>query len=226
MPRIGPKIKHTRLLKGLTLRDLADAAGCSESLLSKIENGRANPSLKMIHRIASALGTPVAGLFQHGGDPDDVVLRRGKRPVVETDQIRRGEGVQLEAVIPSASGHLLSGYINHIEPGGGSDGVIQHEGEEFGYVLEGQIELNVGWPALPGRRRRQLPFSLGAGALLPKRRQEEGAHSLAQYSADILIRLCQARMFPVSGISFKELDTFAALALGLSFVDDVCDKSP
>ena len=62
MARIGPKIKHTRLLKGLTLRDLADAAGCSESLLSKIENGRANPSLKMIHRVASALGTPVAGL--------------------------------------------------------------------------------------------------------------------------------------------------------------------
>jgi transcriptional regulator with XRE-family HTH domain len=143
-PRIGPKIKHTRLLKGLTLRDLADAAGCSESLLSKIENGRANPSLKMIHRVASALGTPVAGLFQHGGDPDDVVLRRGKRPVVETDQMRRGEGVQLEALIPNASGHLLSGYINHIEPGGGSDGVIQHEGEEFGYVLEGQIELSVG----------------------------------------------------------------------------------
>ena len=150
MPRIGPKIKHTRLLKGLTLRDLADAAGCSELLLSKIENGRANPSLKMIHRVASALGTPVAGLFQHGGDPDDVVLRRGKRPVVETDQIRRGEGVQLEALIPSASGHLLSGYINHIEPGGGSDGVIQHEGEEFGYVLEGQIELNVARPALYG----------------------------------------------------------------------------
>ena len=77
------------------------------------------------------------------------MLRCGKRPVVETDQMRRGEGVQLEALIPNASGHLLSGYINHIEPGGGSDGVIQHEGEEFGYVLEGQIELSVG-----GRRYR------------------------------------------------------------------------
>jgi transcriptional regulator with XRE-family HTH domain len=115
MPRIGPKIRHTRLLKGLTLRDLAEVAQCSESLLSKIENGRANPSLKMIHRIASALGTPVAGLFQHGGDPDDIVLRRGQRPVIETDQVRRGDGVQLEAVIPTASGHLLSGYINRVE---------------------------------------------------------------------------------------------------------------
>ena len=97
----------------------------------------------MIYRIASALGTPVAGLFQLGGDSEDIVLRRGQRPVVETDQVRRGNGVQLEAVIPAASGHLLSGYINHIEPGGGSEGLIQHEGEEFGYVLEGEIELNV-----------------------------------------------------------------------------------
>jgi transcriptional regulator with XRE-family HTH domain len=142
-PRIGPKIRHTRLLKGLTLRELADVAQCSESLLSKIENGRANPSLKMIHRIASALGTQVAGLFQLGGDSEDIVLRHGRRPVIETDQMRRGNGVQLEAVIPAASGHLLSGYINHIEPGGGSEGLIQHEGEEFGYVLEGEIELKV-----------------------------------------------------------------------------------
>ena len=88
-PRIGPKIRHTRLLKGLTLRHLAKSAQCSELLLSKIENGRANPSLIMVHRIASALGTPVAGLFQHGADPHDVVLRRGQRPVIETDQVRR-----------------------------------------------------------------------------------------------------------------------------------------
>jgi transcriptional regulator with XRE-family HTH domain len=147
--RIGPRMKHTRLLKGLTLKQLADAAGCSESLLSKIENGRANPSLRMIHRVASALGMPVAGLFRQGGDPDSVVLHEGDRPVIVTDQTRRGSGIELEAVIPSASGHLLSGFINHIEPGGGSEGDLEHAGEEFGYVLEGEIELKVG-----GRRYR------------------------------------------------------------------------
>jgi transcriptional regulator with XRE-family HTH domain len=136
-------MKHTRLLKGLTLKQLAVAAGCSESLLSKIENGRANPSLKMIHRVASALGMPVAGLFLQDTDPDMVVLRSGGRPVIETDQIRRGEAVKLEALIPSAGSHLLSGYINHIQPGGGSNGDLVHEGEEFGYILEGEIELTV-----------------------------------------------------------------------------------
>jgi transcriptional regulator with XRE-family HTH domain len=141
--RIGLKIRHTRLLKGLTLNQLAGAAGCSESLLSKIENGRANPSLKMVHRLAVALGMPVAGLFQLRSNPYGVVLHHGERPVIEIDQVRRGDGIQLEALIPSTGGNLLEGYINHIEVGGGSDGELQHEGEEFGYILDGQIELTV-----------------------------------------------------------------------------------
>lgn len=141
--RIGTTLRHTRLLKGMTLKRLAEIAECSESLLSKIENGRANPSLKMVHRLAAALGTPVAGLFRQHADGDEIVLRNGERPIIETDQVRAGHGIQLEAVIADSPGHLLSGVINHIAPGGGSAGEFRHDGEEFGYVLEGEIELKV-----------------------------------------------------------------------------------
>lgn len=141
--RVGLKMKHTRLLKGLTLKQLADLAGCSESLLSRIENGNANPSINMMHRVALALNMPVSGLFQENADQTNVVLRQGERPTVGTDQVRRGKGTRLKALIPSARGNLLSGYINDIEPGGGSEGVIRHEGEEFGYILDGEIELTV-----------------------------------------------------------------------------------
>jgi transcriptional regulator with XRE-family HTH domain len=141
--RVGLKMKHTRLLKGLTLKQLAELAGCSESLLSRIENGNANPSIKMMHRVALALGMPVSGLFQENVDSSDVVMRHGERPTVGTDQVRRGKGSKLEALIPSGRINLLSGYINDIDPGGGSEGVLQHEGEEFGYVLDGEIELTV-----------------------------------------------------------------------------------
>ena len=142
--RVGLKMKHTRLLKGLTLKQLAELAECSESLLSRIENGNANPSIKMMHRVALALGMPVSGLFQENVDSSDVVMRHGERPTVGTDQVRRGKGSKLEALIPSGRVNLLSGYINDIEPGGGSEGLLQHEGEEFGYVLDGEIELTVG----------------------------------------------------------------------------------
>ncbi|WP_024511863.1 cupin domain-containing protein [Bradyrhizobium sp. ARR65] len=141
--RIGLKMKHRRLLKGLTLKGLAELAGCSESLLSRVGNGNANPSIKTMHRVALALGMPVSGLFQETDADDDVVLRWGGRPTIETDQVRRGRGTRLEALIPSGRGNLLSGYINDIEPGGGSEGTLQHEGEEFAYVLHGGIELTV-----------------------------------------------------------------------------------
>lgn len=142
--RVGLKMKHTRLLKGFTLKQLADLAGCSESLLSRIENGNANPSIKTMHRVALALNMPVSGLFQDNGEHSSIVLRQGERPTVGTDQAGRGKGHSLEALIPSGRGNLLSGYINDIEPGGGSEGIITHEGEEFGYVLDGEIELTVG----------------------------------------------------------------------------------
>jgi transcriptional regulator with XRE-family HTH domain len=142
--RLGLKMKHRRLLKGLTLKALAELAGCSESMLSRIENGTANPSINTMHRIALALGIPVSGLFQDDEEgADNVVLRRGQRPTIETGELGRGRGTRLEALIPTSRGNLLSGYINDIEPGGGSRGLLQHEGEEFGYVLDGAIELTV-----------------------------------------------------------------------------------
>src|SRR5258708_28133086 len=90
--RIGTKIRHTRLLNALTLKQVAKTAGCSESVLSKIENGRANPSLKMVHRIAAALGVTVGRLFAQEDDAEHIVARAGKRPMIETDQVHKGEG--------------------------------------------------------------------------------------------------------------------------------------
>lgn len=139
--RVGLKMRHMRLLKGLTLKKLAGLAHCSESMLSRVENGSANPSIKTMHRVALALNMPVSGLFQGPDDEDDnVVLRQGERPTVQAGQ---GRGHRLEALIPSHNGNLLSGYINDIEPGGGSEGIITHEGEEFGYVLDGELDLIV-----------------------------------------------------------------------------------
>jgi quercetin dioxygenase-like cupin family protein/DNA-binding XRE family transcriptional regulator len=140
---IGMRIRHMRLVKAQTLKQLSVAAGCSESLLSKIENGHANPSLKMIHQVAGALGVTVGRLFAQTDGGEGIILRAGERPVLATDQIREGKGLQLEPLIASTMGHLLECHINHIEPGARSAGRIRHEGEEFGYVLEGQVELTV-----------------------------------------------------------------------------------
>lgn len=139
--RIGLKIRHTRRLRGLTLKEVADAAECSESLLSKIENGRANPSLKMLQRLVAALGLTIGQLFAQEEDLDNVVMRAATRITFDTDQ--NGSGTRIEPLAPHSGGHLLECHLHHIEAGGGSGGELQHEGEEFGYVLEGEIELTI-----------------------------------------------------------------------------------
>jgi DNA-binding XRE family transcriptional regulator len=52
---LGARLKHARLLHQMRLRDIAERAGCSESMLSKIENELASPSLTTLHRLCKAL---------------------------------------------------------------------------------------------------------------------------------------------------------------------------
>ena len=54
-PRIGARLKHARLANHMRLKDVAESASCSESMLSKIENERAIPSLTTLHRLCKAL---------------------------------------------------------------------------------------------------------------------------------------------------------------------------
>lgn len=141
--RLGTRLRLARQMRGLTLKALAFAVSCSESLLSKIENGKASPSLPMLHRLVEALGTNIGWIFEDVDDDEGIVFRAGTRPLITLDPLRRGEGISLERVIPYSPGHLLQCNIHHIEKDGESAGPIQHAGEEVGYVLAGRIELIV-----------------------------------------------------------------------------------
>lgn len=141
--RLGSRLRLSRQVRGLTLKALAQAANCSESAISKIENGKASPSLPMLHRLAEAIGTNIGWMFEETDGDEGIVFRAGTRPLIALDPLRRGEGISLERVIPYSSGHLLQCNIHHIEAGGASAGPIQHAGEEVGYVLAGEVELTV-----------------------------------------------------------------------------------
>jgi transcriptional regulator with XRE-family HTH domain len=131
-----------RRAKQMTLSKLAEAAGCSESMLSKVEMQRSEPSLTLLRRLAAALEVNVAALFDDV--EQTVVLRAGSRPRLGPEGLRRGDGVSLEQLVPFHAGSLLQANIHIVEPGGRSDGLIQHEGEEVGYLLSGTIDLEVG----------------------------------------------------------------------------------
>lgn len=139
---IGIRLRHARLTRRLKLRELADAAGCSESLLSKIENGKASPSFPTLRRILGVLGLTMGQLFVKAAEPG-IVSRAGERQVLTVHPLRTGAGLKFEQLVPGDEGHLLEGAIQTIPPGTGCATPITHQGEEVGYVIEGTIELTV-----------------------------------------------------------------------------------
>jgi len=141
---LGVRLRHGRMTMGLRLRELAEKADCSESMISKIENGRAVPSLNILYRIAEALELTVGQLFEKPTEPNGLLSRAGERPIVKIDPLRSGPGLTLERLIPYDKSRLLQGSIHNIAPGGGTDGLISHEGEEVAYVLEGKVEFLIG----------------------------------------------------------------------------------
>ena len=140
--RLGRRVRHWRLVKGLTLKDVAQQVGCSESLLSKIENERATPSLSTLHKIAAALDTNLSDIL--GSGESETVTRADKRNVLWVDGDRsHGERMRLEQLVPAKKGRLLQADMYIIPPGAGSEGEMQHSGEEFGFVMEGSLCLTI-----------------------------------------------------------------------------------
>jgi transcriptional regulator with XRE-family HTH domain len=137
---VGRRLRQLRLAQGLRLKDLAGAAGCSESLLSRVENNLTTPSLTTMHRLARALGVSMVALLDVGS-PDGVVISTPRDRIV----IGRGyPGEQNEVLIPHAENRLLEGFIVTLMPGAEPSGPFQHDGEEVGVILEGVLELVVG----------------------------------------------------------------------------------
>lgn len=144
--KIGGRLRHARLTKGMSLKDVAAGIGVSESFISKLENDKVQPSLAVLHRLVALLGINVAAMFNNGteGDGPLFVMRAHERPTITTRLRQKTDGVVLERLIPQTRNALLQVNIHQVVPGGGSHGLISHVGEEMGYVLEGSLDLTVG----------------------------------------------------------------------------------
>jgi transcriptional regulator with XRE-family HTH domain len=143
--RVGMRLKHGRLAKGYTLKQLADLVECSESMISKVENDKLRPSIAMLHRFAQALESNIASLI---AEPDPEmgpvsIVRRDMRTRIHVDPELQGGDVWLERIITPSNGGLLQSHVLNLAPGSRSDGLIRHVGEELGFVLSGEVDLEV-----------------------------------------------------------------------------------
>ncbi|AHF79377.1 Putative Cro/CI family transcriptional regulator (plasmid) [Sodalis praecaptivus] len=140
--KLGMRVRHARHVRGLTLKVCAELSSSSESQLSKVERGLVMPSIALLHRLARVFETNVSDLLRDIPSGSEPVLRSGTRHVAA---LGAGTGgIRLERMDNAASGTLLQAHIHIVPPGARSDGLIEHPGEEVGYLLKGQIVLIVG----------------------------------------------------------------------------------
>lgn len=138
---LGQAIRKRRIEEKLRLVDVARKIGLSPSYLSQIERDRISPSVTALGRIAEGLDTTVATLFESTeGSRQHVspVVRRGKRKIL----IYPDSETRNELLTPHLNG-ALEVMWSRIPPGTRSP-ILQHEGEECGVVLKGQLTYWLG----------------------------------------------------------------------------------
>ncbi|MCH5163344.1 MAG: cupin domain-containing protein [Clostridiales bacterium] len=135
--KIGAKLRDLRLKNGLTQEELADRAELSKGFISQLENDLTSPSIATLIDILTLLGSSLKDFFSDG---DDAQLVFTPRDYFEKDW----GGEKATWIVPTAQKNEMEPIIVELAPGESTDADIPHEGEEFGYVLEGAICVKVG----------------------------------------------------------------------------------
>ena len=142
---IGEQIRTLREEKGLSLEDLAKLTGCEVSLLEKIENQAVQPQLGTMIRLSKALNSALGHLISGGGDKPYSITRRDEaRPVSRsTTRTGRQNAYVYKSLAPDVQGRHMEALMVQLSDVADPDTSL-HDGEEFIYVLDGSVDLQIG----------------------------------------------------------------------------------
>ena len=152
---LGARLRAARQAKAISLRSVASAVGVSASLLSQVETGKVQPSVSTLYSLVSYLGlsldellgtTPAAG---PAPAPASTVSLTVASPVVQRHSdnlvLEMGNGVTWERI--AAGGfHAIDPLLTTYPPGASSSmhgERMTHAGIEYGYILEGELTLQL-----------------------------------------------------------------------------------
>ena len=130
---LGPKLRRLRKRCGLQIVEAARRAKISAGFLSAVELSQANPSVATLQRLPAAYNTTVLEFYDLPYQPSGVVSPDQRRV------LRTESGVAMELL--SSGTKMLQCMLFRVPPGSGSDGAYSHAGEEFLYMLEGDLEI-------------------------------------------------------------------------------------
>jgi transcriptional regulator with XRE-family HTH domain len=142
---LGDRIRRIREERGLSVRDLSSRTGIDIAVLKGIESSEIIPALGQLVRLGRALDMKMGYFISPGIDkPMTVVHKDERRPVSRYGEARSVlYGYSYEALAPEKADRLMEPFIVTLVPTE-TEEFSTHAGEEFLYVLEGEIKVQVG----------------------------------------------------------------------------------
>ncbi len=150
---IGKKIKELRVMKGLTQEELADRSELSKGFISQLERDLTSPSISTLVDILQCLGTDLKEFFSDSEDTQ-VVFKKTDYFEKEDPDLHN----KIEWIIPNAQKNIMEPILLTIEEDGSTYPDNPHEGEEFGYVLSGSIEIHIGNKVYKAKKHESFYF--------------------------------------------------------------------
>lgn len=141
--RIARRIRELRTARSLTLQVFSDLTGLSKGLLSKIENCNVSPPIGTLSKLATALDVPISEFFEADGpDPGIVFFPKSKRQAVRGR--RSSLNYEYELLVTGRQRREMQPMIVSIDGRTYRFGLQEHPGEQFIFMLEGELEYIVG----------------------------------------------------------------------------------
>lgn len=131
---IGHKIKQLRIQKGLTLEELASRSELTKGFLSQLERNLTSPSIQTLADIVEALGSSMSDFFKE--DTKEKMVFQKKDFFID-----ERENYTVHWIVPNTQKNAMEPILVELPQGGESFEMTPHSGEEFGYVIEGCIQL-------------------------------------------------------------------------------------
>ena len=132
--KIGKKIKELRTLCDLTQEELANRTELTKGYISQLENDLTEPSISTLDDILKALGTNL-GEFFSGENVNQIVFKKN-------DYFQKEEnGYNITWLVPNAQKNEMEPILITLNSNSETQIDYPHEGQEFGYVLEGELLL-------------------------------------------------------------------------------------
>lgn len=145
---IGAAIRSRRQELNMSLRELSKQSGLSIGFLSLVERGRSSPALTSLSNVAKALGVELSSFFpaeeEEQNEAEETKQRVSPLPYVN----RANDAAKLSIILsqriykmlsPRIPGLVLEPIFVTVQPGDTIDEPYSHEGEEFAYVLSGEL---------------------------------------------------------------------------------------